>query len=124
MATKKLAEIIKEQISKHAYIKTIGPYETELVYDDIELVINGKKTKCGIGMDVEYTVDIDEASDDLREFVTFEGVDYSITTLRVDIEDGTIFTEEQEEKILEENRTFLEDYIAHDMDNIAEGHIF
>lgn len=126
MATKKLAEIIKEKITKSASsvgrIEYSGPYETELVYDDIELVINGKKTKCGVGMWVEYTAEwyIEEQTYDYPGAYEVRDVDYWIKSIGIDTEDGTIFTEEQEEKILEDNRKFLEDYIEEDMYEEAE----
>lgn len=127
MATKKLAEIIKEKITKSASsvgnIEYSRPHKTELEYNNIELVINGKKTKCDINLWVEYTAEwyIEEQTYDYPGWAEVRDVDYSIEDIGIDTEDGTIFTEEQEKKILEENEDFLYDYIQEDVFDAAEG---
>lgn len=122
----KLAHRIIQEIKKSS--STVGrtetdePKTTELEYDNIELMINGKKTKCDIGIVVEYTVTwyIEDRAYDYPGAVEVKNVDYGIESIGINMEDGTILTEEQEEKILKENRDFLEDYIEEDMYNIAE----
>lgn len=123
----KLARIISEKIKKSASsvgdIQYSGPHKTELEYNNIELMINGKKTKCDINLWVEYTAKwyIEEQTYDYPGATEVRDVDYWIESIGIDKEDGTIFTEEQEKKILEENEDFLYDYIQEDVFDAAEG---
>ena len=119
----KLAEIIKEQITKRAYHKSSGPHNISLLYEDMDLVINGKKTKCNVEVWVEYTAEwhVEDQIEDYPGAADLETVDYWITEIGIDTEDGTIFTEEQEQKILKDNKKFLEDYIEEDVYNAAQG---
>lgn len=125
MKDNKLAKIITEQIKKSARNSANVSWDTELIYDNIELMINGKKTKCSIGMWVEYTANwtIEEDTYDEPGYAEIDDIDYEITDFSMDeLEDGTIFTEEQQEKIFDENREFLYDYIEDDVLEAAEGH--
>lgn len=120
----KLAQIITNEIKKRATTEHTGPFTEELIYDDIELMINGKKTKCSIGLWVEYTAEwyIEERTYDYPGWAEVRDVDYEITEFIMEaLEDGTVFTEEQQEKIFEENERFLYEYIEDDIIEAAEG---
>lgn len=108
MKDNKLAKIISEKIKKNARLKK-GPTEhRETEIDDIELVIDGKKKKCGIWANVEYNPIYDVGSDDFGEVSFLEDVEYTILDIEIDdTEDGTIYTQEQEKKILAENEDIV-----------------
>lgn len=116
MATKKLAEIIKEKITKSAYRQEGETEERDMLLEDVELMIDGKKKKCRIYVNVEYTPMYDVGSDDFGEVSFLEDVTYTILDIGIDdTEDGTVYTEEQQKKILAENEDIVNKEIYHEV---------
>lgn len=108
MKDNKLAKIISEKIKKNARLKEGQTEQRETEIDDIELVIDGQKKKCAIWANVEYNPIYDVGTDDFGEVSFLEDVKYTILDIAiVDTEDGTIYTQEQEKKILAENEDIV-----------------
>lgn len=104
----KLAQIITEKIKKSASIEEGETEERDMLLDDVELMIDGQKKKCRIYVNVEYTPIYDVGSDDFGEVRFVEDVAYTILDIGIDdTEDGTVYTEEQQKKILEENKKIV-----------------
>jgi len=117
----KLANIISEKIKKSAYHEDGPTEERDMELENVELTIDGKKKKCRIYVNVEYTPTYDVGSDGLREFRTLEDVDFSILDIGiVEDEDGTIYAEDKEKQILKENQETIDAAIYHEVFNWAE----
>lgn len=108
----KLADIISQKIQKNAQREYGSTQQKDMELEDVELIIDGKKIKCKVWINVEYTPIYAIDSDDLREFKTLEDIDYTILEMGiVETEDGTIYTEEQEKTILKDNQQLLDEDI-------------
>lgn len=116
MGENKLAKIISEKIKKNARLEEGKTEERDMLLDDVELVIDGKKKKCRIWANVEYTPIYDAGTDDFGEVSFLEDVEYTILDIGIDdTEDGTIYTQEQEKKILAENDDIVNKEIYHEV---------
>ena len=121
MKNNKLAKIINDEINKRAYHEEGETEERDMLLDDVELTIDGKKKKCRIYVDVEYTPIYNIDSDDFGELRILDDVDYSILEIGIDEdEDGTIYTEDKEKQILEENKDIIDAKVYHEVFNWAE----
>lgn len=114
MPNNKLAKIITDKIKKSAYRQEGETEERDMLLDNVELMIDGKKKKCRIWANVEYTPIYNAGSDDFGEVSFLEDVEYTILDVSIDgTEDDTIYTEEQEKKILAENDAIVKKEIFH-----------
>ena len=124
MKDNKLANKIKEEITKMAKSYNSGHNsnnEAEIEYDDIELMIDGQKKRCSIIVNVTFSFDWWREDDTYWEpgDSGIDDLDYGINWIGIECKDGTIYTEEQENKILEDNYKYLEDYIESDVEEKA-----
>lgn len=118
----KLANRINEEINKYAkYKEGTNNNETTLEYEDINLVIDGKKIKCDIMLNVDFSFDwwIEESTKDEPEYSGIKNLDYNITNLDIACKDATIYTDDKQQEILSENRQYLNDLIEEDIEEKA-----
>lgn len=118
MENNKLANNIIQEIKKTARYHSgqdNGHFEKD--YDNVELVINGEKVKCYVDVDADFEFDWFYEDDTYWEpgQRKIEKLDFWINKIGVSDIDGTIYTEEQEDKILEENRKTIEELIEDDI---------
>lgn len=116
MKDNKLAKIISEKIKKTARLEEGKTEERDMILDDVELMIDGKKKKCRIYAVVEYAPMYNVGTDDFGDATTIEDVSYAVLEIGIDdTEDGTIYTQEQEKKILAENEEIVNNEIYHEV---------
>lgn len=117
----KLAEKISKEIIKTASKTGRDNGEFEKDYLDVELVINGEKKVCYVNVIAEFEFDWYYEEDTYWEpgERKVESLDIWINEIGIEGKDGTIYTKEQEDKILEDNRAYLEDLIEDDVETKA-----
>lgn len=126
MKDNKLAKIIIGEINKVAYggrpSSGIHQETTTIDIEDVELTIDGKKKICDITLEVY--VSFHWWSDPGDYWQPPEGdidkVEYDIQKISIGDKDGTIYTKEQESKILDENYKYLHDYIEEEVEEAIE----
>lgn len=108
----------ESKMNKKAGQSGSGNGHFEKDYDNVELIINGKKKICSVYIDADYEFKW------YREKQTYwepgdssiESLDISINSISVYDNDGNEYDEQLCEKILEDNREYLEDLIEDDVE--------
>lgn len=95
--------------------------EFEQDYEDVELIVNGEKKKCDILIEAYFEFDwyYEEQTYWEPGDRSIEKLDISIENIYVSDKDGNEYSEEQNQKILEDNREYLESLIEDDIETKA-----
>lgn len=125
MKENKLAKIISGEIKKVAWNKNKSGHninDITLEYEDVELQIDGKKKECDISLEIELEFDWYIEKDTYWEQGDsgVKNIKFWITKINIGDKEGVVYTEEQEDKILEDNRKYLDDLIEYDVEEKAE----